>query len=349
MLEEATRPLRVEALKAQHLLMFLSGAQKKYFYKLQGMLLRNWAAKLEENLSAVLPSKQSCFFIAIEKDSPISLVEVYPYNSRGSCWVLTMPQPLSISKQYSQREVLHMLLKRALQHGNEKAKSWILRCNANNLDYLSLARELGFQPLKHLQTWSPPLTQKNIKPSPLDSYPKNIYWQKLSRKTAPLLWPLVKAEASVHLRQITDRSWHDLLFQNKHGSGVLISKKDNSAIAIAGLLGSTGSASQPLTLQLLRDTSWDSRLSEVLPKTLNDLLNTSKNILLETSIEDEKTTHLLKQHNWEKNTEEILLGKSLWKRQLNNKLIPGSKSLESMLGRLQPQTPPLPTPSLGPR
>jgi hypothetical protein len=43
---------------------------------------------------------------------------------------------------------------------------------------------------------------------------------------------------------------------------------------------------------------------------------------------------------------QLVLGRSLW-RKLGSRELSGIRPLESMLGRLQPQQPPLPTPSLG--
>ena len=99
----------------------------------------------------------------------------------------------------------------------------------------------------------------------------------------------------------------------------------------------------------MRDISWDSRLETVLPIVLNSLKEPNKRIVLETSSEDAQLTKLINGVGWKEDQENLLLGRTQWRRQLNSKLIPGTRSLKSMLGRLQPQTPPLPTPSLGPR
>ena len=75
----------------------------------------------------------------------------------------------------------------------------------------------------------------------------------------------------------------------------------------------------------------------------------SKTFRLITTSEDEPLNTLLEQLRWKRAGEELLLGRSLWRRQVSNKLLLGARPLQSMLGRLQPQQPPLPTPILGRR
>ena len=55
----------------------------------------------------------------------------------------------------------------------------------------------------------------------------------------------------------------------------------------------------------------------------------------------------IKSQNWLEGEEKILLGRSIWKRKTNKTIIKGAKSIESMIEILQPQTPPLPSPTQG--
>ena len=56
----------------------------------------------------------------------------------------------------------------------------------------------------------------------------------------------------------------------------------------------------------------------------------------------------LERLGWTSGGSELLLGRSLWRR-VSQREPAGLRSLETMLGHLQPQHPPLPTPTLAPR
>ena len=84
-----------------------------------------------------------------------------------------------------------------------------------------------------------------------------------------------------------------------------------------------------------------------IPNILYKIQNSNLTMIVETNKEDKNLNDLFEILKWEVMSEEILLGRSIWKRNTGNKVIPGTKQLESMLGRLQPQQPPLPSPSLG--
>ena len=174
---------------------------------------------------------------------------------------------------------------------------------------------------------------------------EGLEWEKLTRNTAKLIWPVEKASYSSHLRQIVDRQWFDLLEEQNKFSGVLVNKKSTKSIAIAALISRLDSRNEPI-LELNRDVAWDYRLSKSIKFILNKLIFSSGNQVVETATEDTKLNCLLEEVGWKRDSEEILFGRSLLKRQTNKMFIKGTSNLENVLGRLQPQTPPLPTPSL---
>ncbi|MDP6309491.1 MAG: hypothetical protein AB8A35_00180 [Prochlorococcus sp.] len=342
MIETSNSPLRVESLRANHLALLNSSEHPGRIHWLESMLWRGWLATAEQQLPSLLPSRQPSCLVALEQKTLVGLVVIRPYNRRGTCWSVNLPELLTKPRHISQQCVGHDLLKCAIQNGNKRAQSWVLRCPANDADQLAITRELGFQPLKLFQCWTPPsLTAESTPELSID-----LSWQKINRKTAVLLWPLEKAGASGHLRQIVDRQWIDLLDQNQTGSGVLLAQGGTTGTAIAALVSHPGSGSETV-LELIRDVSWDPRLTEALAKVLADVISSSKKLRLITPSEDESLNNLLERFKWQRTEEELLLGRSLWRRQVSNKLLPGTRPLQSILGRLQPQRPPLPTPSLG--
>ena len=312
------------------------------------MLLRSWLAQAEKTLPGLFPARQPSCLVALEKEKLIAFAIVKPYNRRGSCWSVSVPELLVERETCDTRSVHLSLLENALKLGNSRVQGWIIRCPASNTDFIDMSRELGFQPLKIFKCWSPrKVLSTNSNKGCLKDLPHGLEWQQLKRGNAPLLWQLEKASESSHLRQILDRQWADLLDQNQVGSGVLTTDKEEVTTAIAGLISRTGTGEE-LILELLRDFAWDSRLTSTLPIVIKNIINITNlnDLTIETASEDDHLTNVFEQLGWEQIQEKILLGRSLWRRQVNSRLMPGTKQIESMFGRLQPQRPPLPTPSL---
>ena len=341
--------LRVEPLKAAHFPMINAGEQSARLPFFQDLLLRSWLSWSEQHLPSFLPAKQPICLVALEYERLVGMVVIRPMNRRGSCWTLTLPEQLAKLQVCTPRQFRHELLQRALEQVSHRAQSWVLNCPSTDDDQLALFRELGFQPLKTQQIWSAPAESMNgsVKASER-TFPEQIDWQPITRRTAPLLWPLEQTSASSHLRQILDRHWIDLLDHQQPFSGVLIAQMEQGTAAMAGLVSRRVNVEQPV-IELLRDVAWDPRLEQCLPLVFAQLAEQSPRALVATASEDGNVNALLRKQGWHPAGEELLLGRSLWRRHLNKKLIPGSRPLESMLERLQPQHPPLPTPSLGRR
>ncbi len=312
------------------------------------MLLKGWFASLESRLPEIVSSKNPLSIVALQQEEVINFAILRPYNRRGTCWSLEIPEQINAENSHKRSTLNIEFLQKAMLLGANHAKSWIFRSLATNTNKLSLARELGFQPLKYFQYWTPPRLNGNSpqieSPGP---FPERIFWEKLTRKTAPSLLHLEKTSESTLLRQILDKQSPDLFDQTEPRSGVLLAKNRGTTTAIAGLIGRNESGLRTNTLKLVRDSAWDDRIEQSLPKILFDLAISSTKVNIETSLDDKKLNNFLSGLLWEKSHEEILLGKSLWRRKLNHNPIQGTKALEGMLGHLQPQSPPLPTPSIG--
>ncbi len=313
---------------------------------LQIMLLRGWLAKAENHLPSFLQSRQPYCLTALEKNKLVSIAIVKPINQRRTCWALSFPEILTTPKECSLTDIKRCLIEKAIQQENSRANSWLMRCPADDLDQVALTREFGFQPLKLLNIWEPP--NNTIKSQSNRKFPDGFEWQQLKRGNVQHLWPLENSGESSHLRQILDRQTSDLLNQNHPSEGILFSYASNSKSAIAGLI-CRSNFEEKLSFEIYRDTMWDQRLVDILPIILDILTTESKNLALETSYEDDKISNLLEKNGWTNRTQELLVGRSLWRRQNNTVMSNKARSLEAILGRLQPQTPPLPTPSLGRR
>ncbi len=313
---------------------------------LQNLLLRSWLAHAESKFPGILPRRQPFCLMALEDQKAIGILLLHPYNRRGTCWSIDFTKPFTEPTNCSLKDAQIALIQKAFDHGNESINSWVVRCGANDEKQLSILRELGFQPLKLLEYWSP--TKDFIQTAKEDigtSLPRDLQWQRLSRENAPNLWSLEQSSLSSHLRQILDRQWKDVLNKNKSSCGVLLNSNPDSKTALLGLTSYPGIMNNEV-VQLVRDIAWDHRLTNALPIILRKLPIQSEEFQLEISSDDQHIKEVLEALEWRRDNEKLLLGRSLWRRQSSPRVITKAKPLESMLGRLQPQQRQLPTPSL---
>ncbi len=346
MIEAYNSPLRVEPLNAAHFPMLNASNFSNHSAWLQSIFFRSFLAGAEVRFPNVLEARNPFCLIAHEREVLVGIGIVQPYNLRGTCWSISFPETPSAARSCTQRNLYLTLLQKAFEIGKSQAKSWIVRCRATNTEQLAIARELGFQPLKLLQSWKPTTKVLNDSKKDFPYYLSNeLRWEKITRKTAPMLLSLEQASLSGHLRQITDRQSKDLMDHNKPGSGILVATTGGTSAAIAAIMNVPGETPYKI-FQLIRDVAWDDRITKAIPFIQNQLPLATNDFQLETHSEDESLTKLLENFGWERTKEEVLLGRSIWRRQGSTRHLKGTKSLESILGGFQPQQPQLPTPTL---
>ena len=329
--DQSLTALRVEPLKPPHL---------AWFPQLQAVQLGDWVARLEQRFPELLPSRSPRCLVALDAEGPLAAVVAHPTNRRGSCWTLQRPLQVRRSAHHSARTVQRTLLQAALQLGDHQICSWVIRCPAADADAVALHRELGFQPLRPFQIWHAP-EQTTSGPHDL---PHGLSWQPINRRHAQRLWPIEQGGCFSHLRQITDRHWLDPLDRRGPGCGVLMAGE----IVLAGCLR-LGEGGDDRQLELIRDVAWDPRLDEALPALLQCLLRDGRPDALITAQDDAPLAHLLLAQGWRKGDEHLLMGRSMWRRQVSPRSPLHARALDEVLGSLRPQRTPLPTPSLGRR
>jgi hypothetical protein len=272
----------------------------------------------------------------------VASVVARPFNRRGSCWILHLPELLGPVDDHSHRTIQQSLLQQALLSWTAQICSWVIRCPATDADAIALLRELGFQPLRPYQCWCPPGGE--VESTGSDQLPAGLRWAALNRRTAQLLWPIEQGGSHSHLRQITDRHWLDLLDRNGPGCGVLMA--GDAVLAGCIRLPDAGEAG---FLELMRDVAWDPRLDQALPHVLNGIIQRGRPRGLLTAFDDAPLSRILEAEGWTRGEEQLLLGRSMWRRQSPQRNLQLTRSLDQVLGRLRPQGTPLPTPSLGDR
>ena len=96
--------LKVEPLNPTHL---------AWFPQLQGVLLGDLVARIEQRFPDLLPSRSPRCVVGVDAEGPLAAAVSYPINRRGSCWTLHWPQQLRPSAQVSRRTVQRTLLQAA--------------------------------------------------------------------------------------------------------------------------------------------------------------------------------------------------------------------------------------------
>ena len=345
MVEASKNPLLVESLNARHISMLSSTKPAKRLRWLELMVFNSWLAQIESNLSRWLPRTKPLSFLALEKQLPISLLIVTPNNRRGSCLSIQFPELISNPKEASVKDIRKVLMDAAIEKEAKTAQSWLIRCPVNDLSQIATLRELGFQPLKLFNSWSP-ISKSNLNVKVNTTYHDDLKWVDVNNSNVELLWSLEKRSESSQLRQILDRQLKDLLQNNNSYNRILLAERDGNNTAIAGLVFREFSENF-IRLELLRDCVWDERLTPIISNIpIEKYNNNNQEVIIETSKEDEHLSELLIRNGWIFKFEAILLGRSIWRRQDNRKKINSTKQIKSMLKNLGPQTPPLPTPSL---
>ena len=334
--------LTIEPLAIRHLQQLQMSSDAGQLPRLQSVLLGDWLARIEQRFPDLLPSRSPRCLVALEDNRLVAAVVVRPYNRRGSCWSVQMPELLATMRSCSVRSVQLNLLQQALQLGSPLVRSWVVRCPATDADRIALLRELGFQPLRSLQAWHPPTSPATAVDD--SDLPHGLSWQALNRRTAQLLWPIELGGSFSHLRQITDRHWLDLLDRTGPGCGVLLAED----AVLAGCL-KLGEGSRSEQLELLRDLAWDPRLEEALPCLLKRIQRDASPSALITALEDEPLAEVLESEGWRRGDEQLMLGRSMWRRQPSPRSLQLVRPLGQVFGRLRPGQAPLPTPSLGRR
>ena len=102
-------------------------------------------------------------------------------------------------------------------------------------------------------------------------------------------------------------------------------------------------------LELLRDLAWDPRLEKALPWLLARIQREARTAALISALDDAPLAQVMQAQEWQRSEEQLLMGRSMWRRQTSPRQLQISRPLDQVLGRLRPGQTPFPTPSLGRR
>jgi len=351
----------VEGLDPSHLALIAAQASSPPTQPHSSLLpqLRRWliGAAWRPLLAPVLPLAAShpLVLAARQGNLVLALCSYSPANRRRSCWQLDDLIGVALSLSLPRRQVERSLLQEAMNRARG-ASSWIARVNATNVELLSVLRELGFQPLRQSSLWCPP-TGKNpsttflndgdrqtpsasslSRADPLDLVP-------IDRRHLQLFRHLEQTSCPAPLRELLDRRQNDLLDQCARGSRLLVDRRRQVAVAALRRLPRQWLLQGSALTELLYHRPWDSRLDASLERLFMALPEAAARGVLRV---DDPTVDLrrwLVERDFERVGDEVLMARSVWRRQKRLLALPAARRLEEVLGGLQPGRTPLPTPS----
>lgn len=348
--------LRVESLKTSHLAQLPNAQPAPYGLNansLQGLIVQSWFSRFDDWLPEPLNARLTRALALIESgaeslDRVEALALMRPGNRRQTCWHLDL-LALASPRHFSRQQGLRLLIQEALNDQTARNHSWLVRCDSQDRPQLDVLREMGFQPLRRARVWDAPMADANgvAAPNCASAMPEGLVWCDLTRENVRQLLALEQASISPQHRQILDRQWSDLLDLRGGGSKMLMAERDGTRQVIAGLIQRPWGMDAP-RLELMRGLAWDERIRAAMPMALELLQQQRPTPSLLVTDDDQSLGELLEGLGWRPGGLEVMLGRSVWRR-VSQRNLGGIRPLESMLGRLQPQHPPLPTPTLAPR
>lgn len=261
-------------------------------------------------------------------------------NRRRTCWQICHLRLASESlASVSRLDVTAALVRQAIG-ANQTAASWVARASSLDLTRLTALREAGFQPQlrEDLWCWHPPANA-----APQEALPSGLQLLPLQPRLLPLLWHLEQATTPAPLRQLLDRRLDDL-----RGAGacwLVIDPSRDQAVASLRHLGLHPHGGHELDLRLhpARGDLQNRLLGLLLARyTRSDVC------WLRADRSDLGRRSWLEGMGAQLQGDEVLMARSVWRRQARRDRAHPVGRLEAVMQQLQPRRAPLPTPSTAP-
>jgi hypothetical protein len=273
----------------------------------------------------------------------LGLIVTRRLNRSGSCWQV---EHLRLSLRLSddplsptRRSVAAALLREAILRGRGAA-SWIAVAAGVDTERLAWLREQGFQPHRSERVWR---WCRSVASSPFThELPADLQLRPLTNRTAPLLWHLEQACCPAPLRQLLDRRVEDLLDQSRNRGWMLIDPVRSEAVAAARCLEEHPAGGQLVEFSL--HPGWSHLLGGATERLLLQLARRHSPLWLVSEIDDRQRCDWLESMEAEPCGEQVLMARSVWRRQEWQPAHAAGRRLAAVLEQLQPRRQPLPSP-----
>jgi len=336
-----SRGWAVERLQGWHLPIL----QDPVFHGLLPQLQRALLFRLPERLlGAVVPSLPHGPVIHVallrqpsQPPQPLGLIVTRRLNRRGTCWEVDhlVFAPIRDPLAPTEAEVAEALVREAVRSTRGVA-SWIATASVLDGQRQAFLRAQGFQQVRSDQLW------RWEARGPAPSLPPGLRERPLNRQTAPLIWHLEQSCCPAHLRQVFDRRIEDLLDQSGGHGWLLFDGPRNEAVAAIRhqLHHPEVGVVAELSLQPGRKDLHGAP-SEWL---LHRLAKPGASLVLRVDRDDEDRRSWLESLGASPLGEQILLARTVWRRQEAQPARQAALRLEAMFDQWKPAPRSLPTP-----
>ncbi len=324
------------------------------FLPLQPLLQRSLLLALPEQLLTAVTSRRPLaaqVLVALQRQGltrqqALGLIVCRRLNRSGTCWqVQHLRLALAASEGAaadgpapSRAALAGDLLRQAI--GRVKgAASWVATASSLDTSRLATLREQGFQPQRTDRLWRWQLPAAGAAPVP----PADLQLRPLNRRTAPLLWHLEQATCPAHLRQLQDRRIEDLLDQSRGQGWMLVDGVRNEAVAGVRLLDEHPGGGQAVELSI--HPGWGHLLGPAAESLLHRIGRGGASLWLRCEVGDGDRQLWLQALGAEAHGEEVLMARSVWRRQEGQPAKRAARRIEAVLEQLQPRRRPMPTPT----
>jgi hypothetical protein len=332
----------VERLQGWHLPLL----QDPAFLPLLPLLQRALLLALPERLfSAMLPSLPHGPVVHVamsrppsQPPQPLGLIVTRRLNRRGTCWEVDHLALAQCRGGFSppESEVVEALVREAIQTTKGVA-SWIATSSLLDGPRLAFLRAQGFQQVRSDQLWQ----WQSQAPSP--SLPSGLKEQPLTRQTAALLWHLEQSCCPAHLRHVFDRRIEDLLDQSGGCGWMLVDGSRNEAVA--AIRHQIHHPEVGVVAELSLQPGREDLYGPACEWLLHRLAKSGTPLVLRADRDDEARHAWLESLGASLLGEQILMARTVWRRQEAQPARQAALRLEAMLEQWKPSPGSLPTPA----
>jgi len=221
------------------------------------MAIINTFDDLKIFLNNLKKNKNKCI-IAIFGNEIIGYLNIFPLNKKETCLKISKPKLINSKCSFTEKQLTLGLIKKSISIKDIKTSSWIINSDINNVDLISNARELGFQPLGEIIIWDGSDLNKSMKQN-TNAYELINEFQNINKQNILKIVNFIRSNQSPLIRNILDFDQDDILKRNNSKSGALI--YENSVLCT--ILKDINYQNEEIyTLTLSR--YWDKRFNSIL-------------------------------------------------------------------------------------
>ncbi|MEB3184116.1 MAG: hypothetical protein VKN15_06975 [Cyanobacteriota bacterium] len=341
------QPIRITALQGWHLPLLDDPSFLPLLPLLQKALLLAVPRRLLSALAQQPAQRSPLVLVACGSDRrgrsrALGLLLARPHNRSGSCMELQqllLASSLAEDPSLSTRPIAVALLREAIDRARSAA-SWIATASSLDSGRLAILRELGFQPQRteRIYRWQPPAGPAS---PPL---PASLQLRPLQSRSAALLWHLEQATCPAPLRQLLDRRVEDLLDRSEGRGWLLIDSDRNEAVAAARWVADHPAGGARIELSV--HPGWSHLLGAPTELLLRRLTPGDQPLWLHSEVGDRERQAWLQQLGALEQGDEVLMARTVWRRQEGTVSLRAAQRLGAVLEQLQPGRRPVPTPLL---